>query len=156
MNVSGSSFETALPPAPISQQAVVLDRLLGPNTYRIRSRVMVQRRGNWYEALTLDLYSGTPVVMYFHWLFPPGSGLSHLLAPTGLPPVRTAFAAFGEADVSVDLNHAVAPGHLALLLAGNLNVDLNHKVAPGTVALLIGTLLAAGLAAGYVMRKGRR
>lgn len=120
-NVAGSSFETALPKeATAAGQAAALDSILGSGTYRVRSRVLVQRRGRWYQALTLDLYSGTPLVMYFHWPFPPGRKLVRELRPRGLPPIRTALA-FGEiVGDPVTSKSGINPGAMALLIGGGL------------------------------------
>jgi hypothetical protein len=72
----------------------------------------VQRRGRWYQALTLDLYSGTPLVMYFRWPFPPFRKLIRELRPGGAPS-RTALA-LGQSEAGIN------PGAMALLIGGGL------------------------------------
>lgn len=111
MNVAGTSFETALPWT--EDKRTVLDRMLGPGSYQIRRTTAVERRGNWYEALSIDLYSGTPTVIYFRWPFPPGAHLAAEWMPRDLPPIRTALA-LGDSEAGIN------PGAFAIMLGAGL------------------------------------
>lgn len=142
----GTSVMSAIPVQSVAEEYAHLQQMLGAGTYAIESQALVERGGRWYDAITVQLYDGTPVVFYFDIsaIFPPfGTG-------PRLPGVRTALSGWGARFIPPSIRPrfippSIRPRRRRRRMHAYGQSESSSAPSPGAWALLLGAgLLAAG------------